>query len=623
MFCHRCGAENEDSARFCTRCGVALTKPSVLHRRAPWVRIAAAGLTVVVLVALLVILVRMLWPGPHVAPQPTTTPVSAATFPLPTRVPPAFTDSPSPTAVPPTPTPELGTSNLYLEYIVDASGSMNERLSDGTVKLSVARKLLTEHLRAFRPETNIGLRAYGHRVNYKQRAESCADIELVAAVEKGQVERIVTWLDGFEAQGMTPLAEAIRGATADFVSDPARINSVVLLSDGEETCGGDPCKLVEDLKAQGVNFTIHVIGLNVDEPTREQLMCIAQQAGGTYHDAKGQQGLQDALVEINRALRSTEAITPPQVATPTPMLPTGTNTATMAPSETPVSPTPTSRSEGRIAFWSDRGGKGGIYLMQPDGTGITRLISVHSVDLACLPDGKHVGFVDSSPDGNGYDIRVVSVDNAEETRLTGIAGLGSWTPLSWSPDGKRIAFSTLQILRDSEGSAYFSGGVVVMDSDGSNPTLVREGASEPSWSPDGSQIAFVWNTFDDSAWRKGSGIMGPDGTLIKALEGDGLTGMSAYLPSWSPDGMRLAFGANGSPGGGDLGIYAINVRDGQTLRLSDGSDHDPHWSLDGTRLVFQRLIDQTLDIYVMNADGSDQRNLTDDAADDWFPCWLP
>ena len=82
------------------------------------------------------------------------------------------------------------------------------------------------------------------------------------------MERIVGFLQDFEAQGMTPLTASLQQAKEDFVFESPRVNSIVMLSDGIETCGGDPCKLVKDLKAQGINFTIHVIGLDVDDPTR-------------------------------------------------------------------------------------------------------------------------------------------------------------------------------------------------------------------------------------------------------------------------------------------------------------------------------------------------------------------
>ncbi len=272
--------------------------------------------------------------------QPAPTEVAAETTGPPATMP--ATDSATPPPLPtasetprpsPTPTTELGTSNIYIEYILDASGSMNETLPDGALKLEVAKNLLTDHLGAFHPETSIGLRAYGHRLPYQQTEESCRDIELIAPVEKGQLETIVTWLRGFEAQGMTPLAESIRQAIDDFVFEPGRINSIVMLSDGIETCEGDPCGLVEELKASGINFTIHVIGLDVDRATREQLRCIAEAGGGTYHDVETKQDLVEALDDIQETVTEDEVIVPSGVDTPTPL---------PIPTETPVPPTPTS-----------------------------------------------------------------------------------------------------------------------------------------------------------------------------------------------------------------------------------------------------------------------------------------
>ena len=260
--------------------------------------------------------------GPR-APSPTVAPliISAAT-PSPSDTPiSTATPSPAPTATPTTiPTVELGTSNVFVEYILDASGSMTETLSDGSPKIEVAKQVLTDHMRSFKPETNIGLRAYGHRLPYQQTAESCKDIELIAPVEKGQMERIVGFLQDFKAQGMTPLAASLQQAKEDLVYDTSHINSIVLLSDGIDTCGGDPCKLVAELKAQGVEFTIHVIGLDVDDPTRKQLMCIAQAAGGKYHDARSQQDLSTVLDIVKSDVTQGEVIVPPGVDTPTPEL---------------------------------------------------------------------------------------------------------------------------------------------------------------------------------------------------------------------------------------------------------------------------------------------------------------
>ena len=271
------------------------------------------GGATILLVALSAVAVLLLSGQPGTTAPTRAVIVSAATAASAPTDTPQVVDSPTsaPTETPTgTPLPELGTSNAFIEYILDASGSMTEALSDGSPKIEVAQRVLTEHMRSFRPETNIGLRVYGHRLPYQQEAESCQDIELIAPVEKGQMERIVGFLRDFTVQGMTPLASSLERAKDDFVYDASRVNSIVMLSDGIETCGGDPCQLVEDLKAQGINFTIHVIGLDVDEPTREQLSCIAQAGGGTYHDAMNQQDLGNALSAIKYEVTRDEVVTP-------------------------------------------------------------------------------------------------------------------------------------------------------------------------------------------------------------------------------------------------------------------------------------------------------------------------
>jgi len=303
--------------------------------------IGGAAILLVALIAVVVLLLNR--PSAPAAPAAAVI-VSAetATVAPPTATPIAVnTPTPASTETPTsTPMPELGTSNLFIEYILDASGSMSETLSDGSPKIEVAQRVLTEHMRSFRPETNIGLRAYGHRLPYQQTEESCQDIELIAPPEKGQMERIVTWLQDFTVQGMTPLAASLELAKEDFIYDASRINSIVMLSDGIETCGGDPCQLVEDLKAEGINFTIHVIGLDVDDPTRQQLTCIAEAGGGTYHDARSQQELSGALGVVKADVTRDEVIVPPGVNTPTPVPPTPSPLPSPTPTVTP-SPPPT------------------------------------------------------------------------------------------------------------------------------------------------------------------------------------------------------------------------------------------------------------------------------------------
>jgi hypothetical protein len=117
--------------------------------------------------------------------------------------------------------PELGTSNLFIEYILDASGSMSETLSDGSLKIDVAQRVLTEHMRSFRPETNIGLRVYGHRLPYQQTDESCQDIELIAPPEKGTDGAHRGLVAGFHCPRHDPVGR-VAGVSQGTISSTTR-----------------------------------------------------------------------------------------------------------------------------------------------------------------------------------------------------------------------------------------------------------------------------------------------------------------------------------------------------------------------------------------------------------------
>ena len=251
-----------------------------------------------------------------------------------------------------------GPGNLYVEYILDASYSMNDPLSDGKKKVEAAREQLSRSMRAYPPEVNLGLRVYGHRIPYLGREqESCTDIEQVAPAAPGYQGEIVTWLRDFEAQGMTPIGIALYQASKDLSQEPGKVNSIVLISDGQETCGVDPCLMVEKLRASGFRITVYVIGLKVDDPTRQQLTCIARAGGGVYQDVQSDVELQQALDQVQQKVEQSQivAVAPPTMTplpstpkSPTPLPPT------RQPPTAPLTPTPTSSPTKTVTLRSRR-----------------------------------------------------------------------------------------------------------------------------------------------------------------------------------------------------------------------------------------------------------------------------
>lgn len=199
-----------------------------------------------------------------------------------------------------TPFVPVGLNTTYIEYILDASGSMLATM-DGKTRLQIAQEVLTARVSALPANTQVGLRVYGHRVPYAGReAESCQDVELVVPIQANGAQAIINFLPSMQALGMTPMSESIKQAANDFTFEPGRKNFIVLISDGKETCGDEPATVVEYLREIGIDFSIHVIGLDVDGETAAQLQRISDVGGGLYYDARSEEDLNAALDNINQ-----------------------------------------------------------------------------------------------------------------------------------------------------------------------------------------------------------------------------------------------------------------------------------------------------------------------------------
>ena len=269
----------------------------------------------------------------------TATTVAAAAPPTTASTPTATETLPTATPLP-TPVPPIGSSNTFVEYILDASGSMLEELQ-GKPKLLIARDVLTSRLNLLPPDINVGLRVYGHRLRWEDdEAASCRDIELVVPIGPNMGTQINGILPAIEAKGMTPMTESIRQAAADFTFTPERNNLIVLLSDGLETCDEDPAEAVMFLQELGIDFTIHVIGLNVDAAAKEQLQRLAAAGGGVYYDAHSEDELNNALQNINDdiVLTAMAQVTLTETPTAEPSATAESSATTEPPTATPLPP---------------------------------------------------------------------------------------------------------------------------------------------------------------------------------------------------------------------------------------------------------------------------------------------
>ena len=181
--------------------------------------------------------------------------------------------------------------------ILDASGSMWGQVDDQT-KIAAARRAVDSILSKWKPSDRLGLIAYGHRAK-----ADCKDIEMVVPVSRFDPARIKSAVNGLNPKGKTPIAELLRAAASSLKTARGK-GTVVLVSDGIETCVADPCAVAAELKKAGVGFVAHVIGFDVADPAaKAQLQCIARATGGVYLDARDASGLENAL---GRAVEATQ-----------------------------------------------------------------------------------------------------------------------------------------------------------------------------------------------------------------------------------------------------------------------------------------------------------------------------
>jgi Tol biopolymer transport system component len=284
---------------------------------------------------------------------------------------------------------------------------------------------------------------------------------------------------------------------------------------------------------------------------------------------------------------------------------------------------------GRICYTSNRDGNGNLFSIFPDGTGFQRLTTDPNDDAQCAwsPDGNRLAFR-SRRDGN-YEVYVMNADGSGQTRLTAtFTGTATNPPSSsqpmWSPDGQRIIFR-------SDRSGNYN--VWVMNADGTNQTQVLDDAGDdryPSFSPDCSKIAYRSSRDGDTTggdpeiW-----VMNADGTNRFQLTSNTIFDSA---PAWSPDGTQIAFERSQATNSEGTGagyptdeIWVMNADGSNQRQLTTNNAHDegPAWSPDGTQIVFTSERDGNSEIYLMNADGSDQRRFTNDPALDESPDWGP
>ncbi|MBI2044493.1 PD40 domain-containing protein [Candidatus Pacearchaeota archaeon] len=225
-----------------------------------------------------------------------------------------------------------------------------------------------------------------------------------------------------------------------------------------------------------------------------------------------------------------------------------------------------------------------------------------------MPSGKILYYAQTSY--HSWDIFTINVDGTQEKQLTSSSFPIEVLP-SWSPDARKIAYSASYPPVGGRIDIY------VMDADGTNRVQITatpdRQEEEPIFSADGTKILYLRSYPDPSQLY----LMNVDGSNQRKVGSDVY---DYWNLAWSPNGQKVAF-VNSS----DLSLYVTDLDGSNAKKLTNASESAgyPCFSPDGTKIVFSRF-DGNSEIYVMNSDGSNQRNISNDQnTDDDMPCYSP
>lgn len=187
--------------------------------------------------------------------------------------------------------------------ILDVSGSMANEIN-GKSMMDIAKDSIKDFTASLPNEANVGLRVYGHEGarTGKTPEQSCEISELVYEIQPINASEFNSVIDPFIPTGWTPIGLSLEQAKEDFANFPGDTNTnlVYIVSDGAETCGGDPAGAAKELAESDIQSIVNVIGFNVDIEGQSHLREIAEAGDGIYTNAGDEEQLNEVFEQAKR-----------------------------------------------------------------------------------------------------------------------------------------------------------------------------------------------------------------------------------------------------------------------------------------------------------------------------------
>lgn len=192
---------------------------------------------------------------------------------------------------------------VNVQFIVDVSGSMAEPLDTGEIRIDTAKRVLNDVFASIpaRKGVNVGLRIYGFEGDNSDATKdvSCESSKLAVPMAGVNRDSLTQQVNALQPTGWTPIALSLQRAEKDFPAASKTVtNAIVLITDGVETCDGDPCSVAASLQSGSKHIATNVVGLALTDEQQQTISCIAERGKGQLFGAGSGDALSTSLFSV-------------------------------------------------------------------------------------------------------------------------------------------------------------------------------------------------------------------------------------------------------------------------------------------------------------------------------------